>query len=286
MGAITLDFEGVVALGPEDAEAIVELHRRVFTSRDGKARVLPPLIDTIYASDGAVRWIREIASARGSTDASASHCLLGVRRARRLVAYIHFRPLNGAWHLNHLAVLEEERGRGHARALKAAGVDLGRRLGFTRRTTDVSTKNRIILDWNLRLGFQIEKQTDVFYVRLPDNPCSCEAGVLARKSDESSPHVALSLGGEEFVILDWWASLTRHAMFGFSEFDVVSRTGSARVGRLSDRRFRLFGAVPEHLCTLMSLISPDAVLVNLRDHGELAGLDKPEYSVVRMSRMI
>lgn len=136
----------IASLGPEHAEALVDLHRASFDASE--------LETTIFAGHGVARYYADVLGAGGE------HSAVGAFERDKLVGYAHIREQPGRSHLNQIAASPHARGRGVGRALLEAWE---RRARASVLSLDVR-QGTPAARWYSRRGFQSRRQAVLWRV--------------------------------------------------------------------------------------------------------------------------
>lgn len=141
-------------LGPEHAEALVDLHRASFDPGE--------LATTIFAGHGVARYYADVLSQGGE------HSAIGAFERDALVGYAHIREQSGRSHLNQIATSPRVRGRGVGRALFEAWEGRARSSVLS---LDVR-EGAPAAAWYRRRGFQSQKEAVLWRIpRAIDSGC-------------------------------------------------------------------------------------------------------------------
>lgn len=201
----------------ENAPAIAELIRNSFADSSSEL--------TIYGCGGAARYVADNIRARSLggdtfyTVARGGHGLFGCAETRML---------SSALCLNYIAVAESVRAGGFGSALLRASLTAPEAQDYKTLILDVSVSNNVALEWYRRLGFQENGQTNWYL--LPPSP-----------APGPSRHWRVSGFAQAEAM---------HSCFGFSQFQLLTRSGDYAVGRLGNEWFRI--TQPAHWLTGVS----------------------------------
>lgn len=178
---------------------------------------------TIFACSGYPDYLR--ASSRCGPNAAT--LLIGAYAEERLLGFAEWRRLEQMLVLNNLNVEGECRSQGIGRRLVAYGEALAREEGVRTLALDVFAWNRLAYDWYRRLGF-VESGRTYWY-----------EGELELQECDGRPGGPFPGEPVQFVIEDYPMAEAHHAAYGFSSFKLRTSQGTAQVGRLGDRYYRI-----------------------------------------------
>jgi len=189
----------------DDAEGIAGAIRSGFD---------PVLLDLmIYGSPAVARFICEQVAAR---ELGADSAYSVADAGEGAVGCAEVRRLPDGLFLNYIGVLPEARSLGLGRALFLHALRSAERGDAGRISLDVLDQNLAARDWYARLGFQPGETTDWWEVPL---------------SQAVGPPAAMIMGYPQAQVCQ--------ERFGFSQFTVVTPSGTHAVGRLGSNWFRL-----------------------------------------------
>lgn len=189
---------------PKDAELIADLFLRI--SHPDVAQLL------ICGCKGASEYIRMQLSSRFPIPESAYFV---AHVPDKIIGAVELRRQPNRLFLNHIAVQQRYRGKGvgavlFSTAVKMSGLSSGQ-IGL-----DVFHENTGALRWYIRLGFTIRTSAEFIEIAPP-----CET--------DGAPAYISGLPQADLC----------QERFGFSKFNLITRTGTFSVGRIGDTWFRL-----------------------------------------------
>jgi ribosomal protein S18 acetylase RimI-like enzyme len=189
----------------EQAGAIAEVIRAGFDE---------DVVDlTIYGSPSIGNWI----AAQLDVPADmAERVYLGAYDAGRMIGCIELSPHPESLFISYVSVVPDRRRQSIGSQLLASAVRARPHERPERIALDVLASNEPALAWYRSLGFSYTR-TDVL----------CDASAM------------LPAGEAAGRVSQLPAAVAAHEAFGFSEFQVETRSGQTRVGRLGDRWWRL-----------------------------------------------
>jgi ribosomal protein S18 acetylase RimI-like enzyme len=239
----------------EDARDIVDLVCSAFE---------PNLLACLsYGCTGADRFVQQQIEA-GSLGGDTIYAV--AKQHDRTVGFAEIRILTDALFLNYICVRRDVRSTRVGTLLLRTALKYAVRAGRDRVVLDVFEHNDVAARWYERLGFEPTGFSDWWSIDLDGTSSSPQAILIKYPEAEAS-----------------------HAMFGFSQFELVSVSGRYLVGRLGDDWFRLnqLGALSDPaIRAALARIDPNRrILAVLEDRSLPESLRAAARPLVRTVRM-
>jgi ribosomal protein S18 acetylase RimI-like enzyme len=205
------------AVEAADCGALVGLHLRSFT---------PWEIETsTFASRRVENYLRAVTSV---PLALREQFLWGAWRGGEIIGYAFGRALPDTWHLNYLAVAQEERGRGIGAALWKLWQEAGQARGLKKQTLDMWQTNENARTWYEYKGCRVTGQ-NWFYRR------ALKTGDGDLAASQSS----------DWQLLNWENAVAWQTQYGFSRFEIARAQNRWAIGRLGEELFRAMEILPD-----------------------------------------